>query len=267
MVDRRIGIGIGKSMLTNGIRRTLAALSNVATPDSHFETATVAIPVWNNYYHWTIECLPIIRLLDKYAENHDKYPTLLVPSDRPSWMDESLDRIDYDGPVVSWPGGVSHIGNLIVPTYPDPIPAECRWLRDRMRDSHNVADDAPKRIYISRTDATVRQVENIDKIKPIFDDYGFDTVVLSELTVVEQIKLFTNAEIVVSPHGAGLTNVVYADEITVIELFGRKKMTTFARLADMLDHDYSFLDCEQRGVNLVVDPERLDTAIERAVEA
>jgi hypothetical protein len=266
LAQRRIGIGIAKSMATNGVRRTVATLSGSGDPDERFGEVAVAIPPWNNYYHWTMECLAKIRLLDRYAERHGEHPELLIPADRPSWMDETLDHIAYGGTLVPWDGGIAHVDHLVVPTFPDPIPAECRWLRDRMRQGIDTSADTPARIYISREDATARKVRNADEVGAVLDTHGFETYVLSELTVAEQIRLFANADCVVSPHGAGLTNVVYSDDVSIVELFGDERVATFARLATMLDHDYRNLDCEQRGVNVVVDPERLDAAIRDALD-
>jgi hypothetical protein len=265
LADRRIGVGIAKAMAHTGVRRTLAALSGDADADTRLDTAAVALPPWNNYYHWTMECLPRIRLLDEYANREGAHPDLVVPADRPSWMDETLSLVDYGGRVVECGNGVVGIDRLVVPAFPDPTPAECRWLRDRMRAARPDGSDAEaraNRVYVSREDATVRRVRNFDEIRPVLDAHGFETYVLSELGVAEQIDLFANAEMVVAPHGAGLTNVVYADDVAMLELFGDKKLGSFARLAHMLDHPYTHLDCEQRGVNLVVDPERLDGAIE-----
>ena len=118
------------------------------------------------------------------------------------------------------------------------------------------------RVFISREDATIRQVTNADAILPVLDEYGFETHVLTELSVAEQIARFSDADIVVAPHGAGLTNLVYADDVAIVELFGQKKLASFARLATMLDQTYTSVGCEQRGVNLVVDPDRLAAAIE-----
>jgi capsular polysaccharide biosynthesis protein len=124
------------------------------------------------------------------------------------------------------------------------------------------AGDDSHRVYVSRADATTRRVHNFEEIRSVLNHRGFETYVLGNLTVAEQIRIFANADTVVAPHGAGLTNVVYSDDLSVIELFGDKEMATFARLAKMLDHDYTPVDCEQRGVNLVVDPQRLDAVLE-----
>lgn len=261
--DRRIGVAIAKALVETGPHQLAQILTGAAESEHQFETAAIMYPPWNNYYHWTIETLPRIRSLERYAEATGEYPDLLVPADRPSWMDETIERIDYGGRVLGWSGAVADVDRLVVPVFPDPTPEECRWLRDRMRSvSDRERSPGGSRVFVSREDATIRQVNNTDAIRPVLDEYGFETHILSELSVAEQIALFSDADIVVAPHGAGLTNLVYADDVAVVELFGRKKLASFARLATMLDQTYTSVDCEQRGVNLVVDPNRLAAAIE-----
>lgn len=261
--DRRVGIAVAKSLVGSEPSQTRAVLSGKGEPDAHFDTAALMLPPWNNYYHWTIECLPRIRLMEMYTDHHGKSPDLLVPSDRPSWMDETIERIDYDGRVVSWDGDIAQIDSLVVPSFPDPTAEECRWLRDRMCSGGDF--DRENRIFVSRTDASVRQIANMEEIAPILEKFGFSEYVLSELSVSEQINLFANAEIVVGPHGAGLANIIYSRDIELTELFGDKKLASYGRIASLLGHSYSSFNCEQNGVNLIVNPQSFENRIKHIV--
>jgi hypothetical protein len=275
LVRRRGGAGVAQSMARNGPIRTLRALRGDATPDDRLGTIALAIPTWTNYYHWTVECLLRIRLLERYGAETGEYPTLLVPADRSSWMDESLAFADYAGPVEGWDGGIARAKRLVVPTFPDPIPAECRWLHDRIRagvgvagtDGSEDADEDGERIYVSRRDATVRRVVNRDMVRRVLDEFDIQPYVLSDLSVREQIDLFARADLVVGPHGAGLTNVVYGDEMGVVELFGSKLMATFDRLSELMGHEYTALQCRQDGLDVRVNPERLRAAIRETLAA
>jgi len=266
LVRRRGGAGVAQSMATNGPLRTLRALRGDVTPDDRLGTVALAIPTWGNYYHWTVECLVRIRLLERYGADTGEYPTLLVPEDRSSWMDESLALADYAGPVEGWDGGIAKADRLIVPTFPDPIPAECRWLHNRMREGGDAdGDNDGERIYVSRRDATVRRVANWDAVRRVLDAFDVQPYVLSDLSVREQIDLFARADLVVGPHGAGLTNVVYGDDLAVVELFGSKLMATFDRLSELMGHEYTALQCRQDGLDVYVHPEQLRSAIRDAL--
>lgn len=270
LAHRRAGIGVARSMAANGVRRTVRALDGDAIPDRTVGTVALAVPPWNNYYHWTAECLPRVRLLERYADDTGEYPTLLVPADRPSWMTESLTIADYPGSVAGLSEGITRADRLVVPTFPDPTPIECAWLRDRMREGAGVPRDercSRERIYVARGDATVRRITNRDAVQRVFDEFDIDTYLLSDLSVREQIDLFSRAELVVGPHGAGLTNVVFGDDLDVVELFGSDLVATFDRLAEFMGHDYTALQCRQAGLDIRVDCDRLSAAIEEMLDA
>jgi capsular polysaccharide biosynthesis protein len=47
-------------------------------------------------------------------------------------------------------------------------------------------------------------------------DRGFEIVVPGALTLTEQIRVFREASLVVGPHGAGLTNIVFCEPGTIV---------------------------------------------------
>ncbi|WP_379748224.1 glycosyltransferase family 61 protein [Halorubrum glutamatedens] len=236
-------------------------------PDDRLDLVTLAIPPWINYYHWTAEGLVRIRLIEAYAEETGRYPTVLIPPDPPGWVDESLSIVDYDGEIRRWEGGIAAVATLVVPTFPDPTSVECTWLRDRMRRSVSSLDgDGSERIYVGRGDATVRRVANRDELQRVLNRYDIDTYLLSNLSVREQIELFSRAELIVGPHGAGLTNVVFGDDLTLVELFGDKRIATFDRLATALEHGYIPINGEQVGVDIRVDADELDEVVAEVLD-
>ncbi len=61
---------------------------------------------------------------------------------------------------------------------------------------------------------------NEDEILNLLKSYGFTVIVLESMSVLEQAALFSQAKIIISPHGSGLTNLVFCQPGTkVIELF------------------------------------------------
>ncbi|WP_088331555.1 glycosyltransferase family 61 protein [Lacimicrobium sp. SS2-24] len=68
-----------------------------------------------------------------------------------------------------------------------------------------------KRIYISREDAKHRSVVNENELLQILNHYGFEIVVPGYYSLLEQVFIFSQAEIVVGAHGAGLTNIIFSD--------------------------------------------------------
>ncbi len=78
-------------------------------------------------------------------------------------------------------------------------PAPAPWAR-RM----------PRRIYIDRRGSRLRPLTNENELVAALQSLGFTAVRLEAMPVADQIRLFRNAELIVAPHGAGLTNIGYA---------------------------------------------------------
>ena len=61
----------------------------------------------------------------------------------------------------------------------------------------------------------------------LLSKYGFETVFLEEMSVLEQVALFANAKFIVAPHGSGLSNLVFCSpETTIVELFSPHYLRT-----------------------------------------
>lgn len=67
-----------------------------------------------------------------------------------------------------------------------------------------------RRLYISRDDAVTRRVTNEREIMAGLDAFGFERLVLSDMPVEDIVSAFANAEMILSPHGSGLTNILFA---------------------------------------------------------
>lgn len=76
-----------------------------------------------------------------------------------------------------------------------------------------------KKIYVSRKLTKKRHLSNETEFLPILKKYNFCKVYLERLKIQDQIKLFRSASHVIAPHGAGLTNVLFAPcNIKILEI-------------------------------------------------
>ncbi len=80
------------------------------------------------------------------------------------------------------------------------------------------------RIFVSREKANKRRIVNEAELFNRLRKLGFRKYILEDMTLDDQIELFYDAESVVSPHGAGLTNIIYADKINVFEIFPQQRI-------------------------------------------
>jgi capsular polysaccharide biosynthesis protein len=123
------------------------------------------------------------------------------------------------------------------------FPAEAlHWLRRALREAAEVGDTRDSRLYVTRLSAPTRRVANEPEIERLLAGRGFRRVVPDELSVVDQVRTFAAAEAIVAPHGAGLTNILYASPIPVVELVSPLHVVPcFYLLGEPLGHDYWYV--------------------------
>jgi hypothetical protein len=117
-----------------------------------------------------------------------------------------------------------------------------RLRADHLLDLMNVpipSDQDGDRLYLSRPPGVGRSILNTAEVAEVLEKYGFREVVLDDLAVQEQIRLFHGARYVVGTHGAGLTNIIYrrGAPLGVLELHGH---TWLGRLYGDLCGEYGY---------------------------
>jgi len=156
---------------------------------------------------------------------------------------------------------------LYVPSFYSQIgasQASVQWLRGRFG-----APDQPgkRRIYVTRADATERRVVNENDVLEILAPMGFETVMLTGMSVAEQRDLFRDAEIVVMPHGAGCANMIFAGAGTkIVEFVPRSyQHHMFQHIAKWSGHWYGRVIClDGANKDMTVDLKVLRTALNAA---
>ena len=77
----------------------------------------------------------------------------------------------------------------------------------------------------------------LDVLQPL----GFERILLAELSTADQIQAFSEAEVIVGPHGAGLSNLVFSTrETRVFEFFAPTYHfpRCYGGLAELCGHRY-----------------------------
>lgn len=92
----------------------------------------------------------------------------------------------------------------------------------------------PKRIYVTRSNR--RRVTNEGDLEGLLREYGIVPVDLESIDFASQISLFSNAEVVVGPHGAGLSNLVFSKDCKVFELMPARYVNfSFAVISEVVE--------------------------------
>lgn len=104
------------------------------------------------------------------------------------------------------------------------------------------------RIYISRSDPkknTARKVANETELTAMLAKYGFKTVYMENFSFLEQVSISNFAEFIVAPHGAGITNVMFARAKShLIEMVSSEYgKTCFAHMCDKMNIAYDRIEC------------------------
>ncbi len=179
------------------------------------------------YYHWMFDILPRLELIKRSGIELESIDWFIVNNfDRP-FQKETLNFLGIPTAKILASDRHSHIQatELIVPSFPgylDWVPdGTIKFLRQTFLSKVSLARvNYSKRIYISRARAKSRHVINESEVLDLIKKYGFQTVFLEEMSVLEQVAVFANAEVIIAPHGSGLTNIVFCSPHTkIIELF------------------------------------------------
>jgi len=101
-----------------------------------------------------------------------------------------------------------------------------------------------KRVYISRQDSDRRSFLNEAELIESLKERDFHIVELSRLPFAQQVALMRNAEFIVAPHGAGLTNLGFCRPGTqLLELITLETSLTFLRPAAFKGLSYFCFSC------------------------
>jgi capsular polysaccharide biosynthesis protein len=166
--------------------------------------------VGGGYYHWLVDSLPRWRILQ--AAGYVNYDYVLLPDRLLPFEEEMLHALKI--PRAKWlqcsKNFVHQFERLVVPVMPAPIWKVPAWVCAWLRSLFPVQNGGPEKIYISRRNTSRRRLVNEIELEAKLQAAGFVSLQAERFSVVEQARLFSSARCVVSCHGAGLTNMVFA---------------------------------------------------------
>ena len=230
------------------------------------DTVAPLIPRYpTNYYHWMVETAPKIRYLRMFERQTGTDVTVLVPDNAPPFVKETLLHLGWPMERVMFATEPMYeVRNLILSPYPKRSRTELSWLRETILDGvpdERRTADSDSRIYVSRSNAISRRVVNEDQVMRVLKPYGFERYHLEDRSLAENVRLFNCADMVVGPHGAGLTDIIFTEDCTLIELFGARLNKAYEKLSKTLDVEYSPMYCQTDAADIVVDIDELSNRV------
>ena len=203
------------------------------------------------YYHWMFDILPRLELLRRSNLKFKEIDWFVVNSLSKPYQQETLNLLGIAQDKIIESDRHSHIqaSELIVPSFPgylDWVPeGTIKFLRETFlpQINSNQNNQNHSKIYVSRARAKNRRLVNELEVSQLLTKLGFVTVFLEEMSFLEQVKTFANAKMIVSPHGSGLTNLVFCSPHTqVVELFSPNYIRTdYWMISQQLDLQHYYI--------------------------
>jgi capsular polysaccharide biosynthesis protein len=228
----------------------------------------------SGYHHWLTECLLKLQFVDP-----SQYVAVL-PEDYPPFARETVGMFPFAGTLKLPPGRSLSAESLTLIGNPHSAhfnPEHLQGLKKMILEHFDGPGPEVERLYITRRREALRRVENEDQVISTLEDYDFRVVDPGALSFQDQVRLFSRCTVLVSVHGAGLTNCLFMPEGgRVLELYRalrheRDGMNAcYWRLATASNLDYYYQWCahgENRGphidrVDIRVDIEKLKRNVE-----
>jgi Glycosyltransferase 61 len=204
----------------------------------------------DSYYHFTLECLPKLYLLREFTS----HSVLIFPKKiqvfHKEWFELlGVKNIQYLGeneivktPLAitsSFPARDLNHHNIILPEF-------ATWVLSKIQ---NLSSIGFKKIFIGRKNPLHRKLLNNDDVKSFLNSLGFTYIEMEDFSIVDQIKIFHNAQQIICVHGAALSNLCFSKKGTkVIDLIHKDfKQWCFLKLSVIQQLDYEILECEGEG--------------------
>ena len=200
-----------------------------------------------HYFHWF--CDTLTRYLQVKTYNN-QYP-LLISSNliEKEYIRETLNLLNINYSIYDYEVPYK-IDNLLISSHitdsGNYSNSNITLLSSLLKSSIEITTPT-NRIWISRNKSKHRKIANEDSLIPMLKQYGFQIIYPEDISFIEQLSLYRNAEIIGGLHGGALTNILFMNEGTkLIEIrrCGDNMNNCYFSLASELKIDYYYLESE-----------------------
>ncbi len=176
----------------------------------------------HNYFHWMFDILPKIKIVTSYYNIKD-IDYFYMPEIQ-NYQKKILDKLGIKKIKFINSNKYKHIqaSQIIVPEHPwyfkgkiyedvNKLPKWIiNWLRSSFLKKFNSKSNVGK-LFIDRSESKYNHCKLINNNKVIYElkKKSFKIIQVGRLSFKEQIRLFSNAKIIIGPHGAAFTNLVF----------------------------------------------------------
>lgn len=194
-----------------------------------------------NYHHWLIECLVRIKYLNEFDK--EKKLKIILPNNMNSFQKESIKLLDIPEENIIYLDKNYRFKKLYFSSLGNFSHNEISWLREYIFNKLSIIPKSEKKYYISRNDANQRRINNESDLINLLKEQDFEILELTKYSFIEQVKIFSQAKVIIAPHGAGMTNMIFTpSDCNIIELAPNDQVNhCFWLLSNVLNLDYYFI--------------------------
>ena len=204
-----------------------------------------------NYYHWLIDALPKLYLM---REAMGLSGNVIFPGGEQAiteWQRASLSILGSN--IMFLPSGtqVFKLEAAAWTTIMGMTECSSPLLRDLASFVKKSVGKGARgsgsqfgRLYISRQGK--RGVLNNEEVASVLSGYGFTTIKPETMPFAEQVSVFSQANVVVGAHGAGLSNIIFCDgPAAVVELLPwAESRPFFWAICNRFGYRHTYLRCQ-----------------------
>lgn len=204
------------------------------------------------YTHWLFDLVPKLKILENAKIDLNCFDHVVVNALNSKFQIATIERLGINKeniiPISRLNGKTIKCRQLVKVSPPRIGLSTEGWIIDYIKDffalADNVVVDSFKKIYISRINSGRRKVTNEAEVQQYLLTKGFTVLECENRSIGEVIKIMSKAEIVVGPHGAGMSNIAFCRKGTqIIEFFSQHISKEYWLFSESLGFDYSCLPC------------------------
>jgi len=207
----------------------------------------------DNYFHWFCDVMPKLMYLKNKGEL-ESYVYYFSNVHNKKYITDSLDLLNVSYKFFSIDDNCLFVSKLKYIS----LTAEIGNYRPNLLNNIHtffvekvnktgVKKKPFRRIYISRSKADKRFILNEENLIPILIENNFEIIHFEDLSLLNQIELMTETLILISIHGAGLTNMLFMPPNGFVYEFRRKNdyhNNCFFSLASIFELKYIYQICD-----------------------
>lgn len=213
-----------------------------------------------NFFHWFLDSLQKLELLSDVLSGEEKDHVFIIPANHnASFIINSLPAFGFTF-IIQKVNQLLLVDSLTV--VPDIAPSGnyrkeiVLALSERLRSQFTSGvneQEKIKKVYITRRNAEKRKIINEVDLISILQINGFEICDMDNISFGEQINIMTNADVLISLHGAGLTHMLWMKKSsTVLEIRARDDSSNncYFTLASDLGINYYYALADKTDLSL-----------------